>query len=137
MTARSKSVDKGIVECVFRRRPTAMAIVVAAAIRRDVFAIMLTGLVALASMDIAHRGYPQRRKRCRRQDANDLVRQVRRREKNREQRRDVQENVASGHARSIAAHLSATKQIATKGRSERTNGGILETVDWRLRKSKS
>jgi hypothetical protein len=58
MTARSKSVDRGIVECVFRRRPTAMAIVAAAAIRRDVFAMMLTGLVALAALDITHRGYP-------------------------------------------------------------------------------
>ena len=37
-----------------------MAIVAAAAIRRDVFAMMLTGLVALAAMDITHRGYPQR-----------------------------------------------------------------------------
>ena len=61
MTARSKSVDRGIVEWVFRRRPTAMAIVAAAAIRRDVFAMMLTGLVAVAASDITHRGYPQRR----------------------------------------------------------------------------
>ena len=57
-----------------------MAIVAAAAIRRDVFAMMLTGLVALAASDITHRGYPQRRCGCRRPIAV---------------RRDGQENVAS------------------------------------------
>lgn len=44
-----------------------MAIVAAAAMRRDVFAMMLAGLEALAAVDITHRGYPQRREGCRRQ----------------------------------------------------------------------
>jgi hypothetical protein len=38
-----------------------MAIVTAAARRRDVLAMMLTGLVALVAVDITHRGYPHRR----------------------------------------------------------------------------
>jgi hypothetical protein len=42
-----------------------MAIVAAAAIRRDVFAMMLSGLVTHAALDITHRGYPQRRQGCR------------------------------------------------------------------------
>ena len=43
-----------------------MAIIAAAAMRRDVFAMMLTGLVTVAASDITHRGYPQRRQGRRR-----------------------------------------------------------------------
>ena len=44
-----------------------MAIVAAAARRRDVFAMMLTRLVGLAAFDNTHRGYPHRRQCSRRQ----------------------------------------------------------------------
>src|SRR3954466_6707479 len=53
MMVRRKSEDGELFQWIIIRRPTLMEMVSATAIRRDVFAMMLTGFAAAATSDIA------------------------------------------------------------------------------------